>query len=404
VPFDLTSKLAQFSLLKNFRDSFHVAINITFKSVTVTVRSFKRIKEVVMVNIIEVVKIDVHTIIALLPILSFVPAFLILYYLHAWTFQQTYIGRTFLLIFLWLVVLEIILSWRKLQKNKVNKLRSIRTALFVIALLLPTIYVVAANYYGINTIIMDLTSRYIAPFTYLGQAEETVTAQTMPISFEYLVFAAFLCLTILLAYGISTLADFSLSIAFPGIIGLLFTMSLLYPEKLTPLQIFVPATAILSAKVLTLMGYHTSLYLGTSMPLLTATNRFGQSFTANIDWTCAGVESLIIYTVLILLFLRQTIIPWKYKIIYFAIGAAVTYFINTLRIATLFVLGIEYGGSSPIWQNFHNYYAMLYSVGWIVSYPLIIIGSQALWAKIRHSKTRINRDEKNLNFSTQSKD
>lgn len=379
--------------IKEFPSSFRVAINITLKSVIVIIRNFKKIKEVVMANIIEAVKRNIHIITLLLPILSFIPPFLILYSLYGWTFQQTYIGRTFLLIFLWLAVLEIILSWEKLQKNKMSKLRSMRTVLFAIALLLPTIYVVAANYYGINATIIHLTSRYLSPFAYLGSAEIAVISFEMSISFEYLVFAVFFCLIILLAYGINILTDFSLSITFLGIIGLLFTMSLLYPEQLTPLQIFVPTTAILAAKVLNLMGYQTILSFATNMPLLTAKNQFGQ-FSAYVDWTCAGVESLLIYTVMILLFLRKTIIPWKYRIIYFAIGAAVTYFINILRIAYLFVLGIELsrveGSNNPIWQSFHNYYAMLISVSWIVSYPLIIIGSQALWGKIRHWKTRTN--------------
>jgi exosortase/archaeosortase family protein len=280
-----------------------------------------------------------------------------------------------------------------------TKLRSIRTALFVVALLLPTVYVIAANYYGINATISNLASQYISPTyvrafgTYIGLQQRNIAASQLTISFEYLVFAAFFCLMILLAYGIKTLTDFSLSITFLGIFGLLFILGQLYPTNLTPLLIFVPVTATLAAKVLTLMGYHTILYFTTSMtsmPLLIATNRNGQSFAANIDWTCAGVESLLIYTVLILLFLRKTIIPWKLKIIYFAIGAAVTYFINTLRIAYLFILGIEYGGNSAVWQNFHNYYAMLYSIGWIVSYPLIIIGSQALWGKIKHKNAYAN--------------
>jgi thaumarchaeosortase len=257
--------------------------------------------------------------------------------------------------------------------------------------------VVAANYYGINTIISNLTSRYISQITIssdpaIDWQQKQIIASQVPISFEYFVFGALLCLIILLAYGTSTLSDFSLSITFTGIIGLLFTMDQLYPEKLTPLQMFVPATATLAAKVLTLMGYKTSLSFATSMPLLFATNQYG-SFGAYIDWTCAGVESLLIYTVMILLFLRKSIIAWKYRIIYFAIGAGVTYFINTLRIAYLFILGIELSHANPpaptnpIWQSFHNYYAMLISIGWIVSYPLIIIGSQALWGKLRDWKT-----------------
>jgi exosortase/archaeosortase family protein len=350
-----------------------------------------------MANITETVRRNARIISPLLPILSFIPPFLILYSLYAWSFQQTYHGRTLLLIFLWLAVLEIILSWENLQKNKISKICSVRTVLFVMALSLPTTYVVAANYYGINTIISDLTSRYISSMTIsqnpsIDWQQKQIIASQVPISFEYLVFAAFFCLATLLVYGVNTLGDFSLSISFAGIIGLLFTVDQLYPGKLTPLQIFVPVTATLASRVLTLMGYQTTLSFATNMPYLTATNtRNGQWFGAYIDWTCAGVESLLIYTVIILLFLRRTIIPWKYKITYFAIGAVVTYFINSLRIATLFIIGM--GGNSAEFQTFHNFLGMLYSITWIVCYPLIVIGSQALLRKIRNQKMQVVLDE-----------
>ncbi|PIU58916.1 hypothetical protein COS86_06965 [Candidatus Bathyarchaeota archaeon CG07_land_8_20_14_0_80_47_9] len=348
-----------------------------------------------MANIIQAVKRNVHIIIMLLPILSFIAPFLILYSLQPWTFEQTYHGRTFLLFFLWLVVLEIILSWEKLQKIKVNKLRSIRTVLFVIALLLPTIYVVAANYYGINTIIKDLTRQYVSPLN-IGPSQEDVIVSYMPISIEFLVFAVLFCLIILLEYGINILGDFPISTLFLGIIGVLFTIDYLYPQKLTPLQIFVPATATLAANVLNLMGYQTSLSFATTMPLLGAVDPKNPLKYAyfGIDWACAGVESLLIYTVTILLFLRKTTIPWKYRIIYFAIGAAVTYLINILRIVTLFMIAIPKGPNFSAndydFQMFHNYYGMLYSITWIISYPLIIIGTRILWARIqnwRNTKT-----------------
>jgi thaumarchaeosortase len=263
--------------------------------------------------------------------------------------------------------------------------------------------VVVANCYGINTIISNSAGQFISPTYKLvsTQTQEIIAASQVPISFEFLFFAAFFCFMILLEYGINTLADFSLAITFAGIFGLLFTIDELYPGNFTPLLIFVPVTATLAAKVLTLMGYHTVLYFTTNMttmPLLIATNRYG-SFAATIDWTCAGVESLLIYTVMILLFLRKTVIPWAYRVIYFVIGAAVTYFINSLRIAYLFILGIEYGGNSLIWQNFHNDYAMLISIGWIVSYLLIIVGSQALWGKIKNRKTDA---KKAVNFQTKA--
>jgi exosortase/archaeosortase family protein len=230
----------------------------------------------------------------------------------------------------------------------------------------------------------------------------------MPISIEFLVFAVLFCFIILLTYGINILTDFSISTFFLGIIGVLFTIDYLYPGgKLTPLQIFVPTTATLAENVLKFMGYQTSMSFVVDpnygyVPQLTAIDpkNLLKFATFSIAWPCAGVESLLIYTVTILLFLKKTTIPWKHRIIYFAIGAVVTYFINILRVVTLFVIGMEKGGSSVEFQRFHNYYGMLYSITWIICYPLIIIGSQVLWAKIRNWKIGT---KKTINFSTRTK-
>jgi len=191
-----------------------------------------------------------------------------------------------------------------------------------------------------------------------------------------------------------------------GTIGLLFIIDNLYPfGKFTPLQILVPWTATLAANVLNLMGYTTSMSFISndptygSMPDLTVTGSQGKA-RFGIAWPCSGVESLLIYTVTILLFLKKTDIPWKHRIIYFSIGAVVTYLINIFRVVTIFLLAMDYGWPSPQAAQFHNYYGMLYSITWIISYPLIIIGSRALWGRIRNWKTGI---EDSTNFSTRTK-
>jgi thaumarchaeosortase len=350
-----------------------------------------------ILDISQIAKRNINILIKLLPILSFIPPIFILYSLYAWSFEQTLHGRTFLLFFVWLIALEVILSWEK-QKNKLNKLRSIRTVLFIIALLLPTIYVIAANYFGLNAIVENLATQLK-----VGETSWPV------ISVEYMVFAVFSGLIILLAYGISGLADFSISTFFVGTIGILFTIDNLYPYgRFTPLQSLVPATAMLAASVLNLMGYTTSMSFTSnystygSCPILKVVNYPWAKF--GIAWPCSGVESLIIYTLTILLFLKNMTIPWKHKIAYFAIGAVVTYFINVFRVVTLFLIAIGKGPTFMIndydWQKFHNYYGMLYSISWIVSYPLIIIGSRFLWGKIRNWKIGT---KKTINFSTQTK-
>ncbi len=310
-------------------------------------------------NITQVFKKNTDNLIKLLTLLSFIIPFLVLYFLYPYSFEATWKGRTYYLFFLWLFFLEMILSWEQLQTKK-WKLKSIRTVALIIALLLPSIYVVAANYFGLNTMIVNLAVQYNVPL-----------ADWMPLATEYLVFTALFASIILLAYGIHGLIDFAISAFFLGIIGVIYTIDNLYPEgSFTPFQFLVPTTARLAATVLNLLGYQThwfGIYGG--MPTFIAWDSQGRySLPFSIAWPCSGIESLVIYTVIMLLFLKKSNISWIRRIIYFVIGAIVTYFINILRIVTIYVISINAGN---IWR-FHDYYGQLYSIAWIISYPLLI--------------------------------
>ena len=335
-----------------------------------------------MLDIVQTIRRKSNILTKLLPLLSFVIPFLVLYSLDPDSFEMTWKGRTYQLFFLWLFSLETIMNWEKLRIEE-RGLKSIRTIAFIITLLLPTIYVVAANYFGLNTMIMELARQHNVPLV-----------DWMPLSIEYLVFAVLFVLIILLAYGINGLMDASISMLFLAIIGVIYMIDTLYPYgKFTPFQFLVPTTTVLAANVLNLMGYETSMSFRSnhptygSMPCLEAKNSLGESVEFGIAWPCSGIESLLIYTITILLFLKKTTIPWKQRIIYFVVGAIITYFINILRVATIFVIAINYGATSAQVQSFHSYYGQLYSITWIIAYPLIIIGSRALWGKIGNWKT-----------------
>jgi thaumarchaeosortase len=306
----------------------------------------------------------------LLPILSFIPSFLILYNFYPASFETTWKGRTYYLFFLWLISLETILSWEELNTEK-WKTNSIKTIPFIATLALPTIYVVAAKFYGFNAMIVELALKYD-----IGQW----WADLMPLSIEYLVFTVFFALILLLQYEISDLQSYAISIFFLGLIGMIYIADNLYPNgEFAPFQIVVPTTATLAANVLNYMGYQTIFLRPVlpGVPRLDVSSSTG-SVCFDIGWPCAGVDSLLIYSVTILLFLKKSAIPVKHRIIYFLMGAIVTYFINILRIVTIFVIAIN-GGD---WRIFHDYYGQLYSIAWIVSYPLLIIGTRALWGKL----------------------
>jgi len=309
--------------------------------------------------------------------LSFFVSFALLYYLDAQSFEKTWKGRTFYMFFIWLLVMELVLNWEKYGLKTVNKLGSKKILAFSVALMLPTVYVVVANFYGLNAKIVEFVRQYnINP----------PWADWMPLSIEYLVFAVLFASVILLAYGLNGLVDFSLSLSLLVAFGTIYMIDNLYPYgSFTPFQIIVPTTATLAANVLNLMGYQTSFLTPVlpGVPRLKAWNSVGATWF-DIAWPCSGVESLLIYTVTILLFLKKSPISWKQRVIYLVFGAVITYLINILRISTIFTISIITGGGyTPQTARFHEFYGPLYSIAWITSYLFIIVGSQILWTKLK---------------------
>jgi thaumarchaeosortase len=214
----------------------------------------------------------------------------------------------------------------------------------------------------------------------------------MPLAVEYLVFSVLLCLTAFLYFGKKGLTGFALPALFVGLVGVIYTIDNFFPYgEFTPFQLLVPTTTTLAAGVLGLMGYTTLQGTENGMPTLQVTGPLGTA-KFSIAWPCAGIESLLIFTAVALLFLQRMPISWKAKVGYFAVGAAVTYFINVLRIATIFTIGTEFGINSNQVQMFHYYYGPLYSIAWIVSYPLIILASQGLWRKIKSGKSALTAE------------
>jgi len=135
--------------------------------------------------------------------------------------------------------------------------------------------------------------------------------QHWPISLEYLVFTIFFTATIWLAYEVEDLKHFSISLCLLGAIGTIYMIDTFYPYgAFTPFQAFVPFTASSAAQVLNWMGYKTSFlpYHVQGTPVLYVSGSSG-SVGFGIGWSCAGVQSLFIYTCVILLFLKKSAIP-----------------------------------------------------------------------------------------------
>ena len=321
-----------------------------------------------------------------LPLISFTIPLILLYFLNPIdpllristkeTFELMWKGRTFQLFFIWLTTLEFILDWESIKIN-LNRQSRATVIFYSVFLLLPTLYILLGVYFGWNAFIANWARN-------LG----VIFFDSMPLAIEYVVFSGLFCLIIWVSYGRKGLQRFILPVLFLFIVGLLYTIDNVFPYgEFTPFQLLVPTTTALAAGVLGLMG--NSVVLGTDiitgMPTLDVTGQLGTAKFA-IAWPCAGIESLLIFTAVALLLLQRMPFSWKMKIIYFISGAAVTYLINILRISTIFVIGMQYGVTSVEVQNFHFYYGPLYSMTWIICYPLILLVAQNFWQKARRPR------------------
>ncbi len=315
----------------------------------------------------------------LLVFLSILVPFALLYGINAKSFDQTYNGRAYYLFFVWLVVLVFAFDWKKYRSQPSNFSTKSKTA-FGIALTLPTCYVVISSFLGFNDTIIEMAKPYgiVAPWL-----------NDVPLSVEFMVFAVLFAAVFFSAYRRKGLTDFSLAVALLAAVGIINMLTILYPysgniqRAFTPFQILVPTTASLSRDVLNMMGYTAMLANSPDyVPTLAVSN--GHSYyIGNIVWPCAGIDSLIIYTVVMLLFLKKVDFPRFHKVVYFIFGAIITYFINVLRIVTIFLIGLN--GAEADVVAFHGFYGQFYSAIWIISYILLIVGSRILWTRLRRT-------------------
>ena len=344
-------------------------------------------------DIREFAKKNVEKIILLAPILAFSVPLLWMYFLNPASFDALWKGRTFQLFFVWLILLELILGWETLQKGRIHKPTSVRFVAFLIALLLPTVYVVVSNYSGLSTAILEV-SKQSGIYWY----------NDMPAAVEYLVFAGFFSLLTFLNLGLNGLKSFSIPILFSVIVGAVFVIDSVYPNgQFSPFQFLVPATTMLASNTLGFMGYNTTLGLSQgNLPQLTVTDPSNPFRTASfgIAWPCAGIESLLIFAVTIMIFLKRMPISWQAKIGYFAFGAGITYLINILRIVSIYLFAIG-GGDVNV---FHQSIGPLYPIAWIVTYPLVILGSQNLWHRIANRNKIVLTSPERTVSDTQSVD
>ncbi len=306
---------------------------------------------------------------------SFILPVLILYLLYPSSFEITFgTGRAPYLIFLWIACLEAVVFWRKLSSVRHRKFGTAATVALAFFMIVPTVYVIAFSYFGLDHVVVDLGR-------FLGVPEGSIFGSDFvelhwPVAFEFALFSVCFSSSAWILYRREGFSKLAVAFVFLWAATGFNLVDTFFPVgKVWILQIFVPVTVNSAADVLRAMGYgavtkqFTNPIYGFGTSLVVFKNQ--SVFSAIVFWPSAGVHSMIIYTLTILLFVSSIQISIVKKIAIFIVGAVGTFITNVLRIVTIVKIGLENGSLAA--QYFHDYYGEFFFISWMVIYLSIII-------------------------------
>ena len=293
-------------------------------------------------------------------------------------FDYTWKGRLFILFFMWLLVLEYSLNVGQEPKTDQEKLPKSQLKILATYLcaLIPIIYIISVNFLGLDQAVIQLGEALRGEYwrANFGDWEHILTA-AWPLSVEYLMFTVSFVATILLAYGRSGLKKFGISIGLIAGITAIYLTDTIFPYGvLKPLQLLALPTASCAAMFLDLLGCVFTMFYApgsSAMPIIRTRDLAGKSVSIGIAWPCAGVHSMFLYTLIMLLLFRKSSMSRFRKLIYFIVGAVGTYLVNVLRIIAYYFIRINSGMSAA--ETFHDVYGELLFVVWILLYILLIV-------------------------------
>ena len=123
---------------------------------------------------------------------------------------------------------------------------------------------------------------------------------------------------------------------------------------------------------------HNIIHLGSGIPAvaqgnLLVLNGLHGHFALKVFWPSAGVQSMIIYSLVMLAFLLKMDIPKGRKAIYFSVGVIGTALINLVRIISLSLFALLITTNVAQWETFHSVAGEIMFLPWLGIYLAAVI-------------------------------
>ncbi len=283
------------------------------------------------------------------------------------------LGRGGLFFVLFFLAFEV-LDFRKRARIKLTHPRKI--ALYAIV-------AVALSYFVAVGAIEWFVNLVYALGKSLGAAGEVSNSWLM--SVDYLTFALYIFALTLVLFRLRAIKAVITPILLSAAMLVFYLLDAFFPYgQIGPLQFwanFIVVAVGLLARLLGLPIYGFSNYL-------TIEGTKG-SFRLAVYWPSVGVQSMIIYSVVMLVIAAKLDIPRTRKVIYAAVGVLGTIFLNVFRIFAIAYYGYAYATSGQQLDAFHNSIGEVLFPIWIALFMVLVLSIENRITPKTHIHTRM---------------
>ena len=204
----------------------------------------------------------------------------------------------------------------------------------------------------------------------LGQLVGSPLLHSWVWAWDYIVFALYLTFVLALSFGAVGLRKMVAAIVYLFGMAVILLLDAFFPyDTLGPLQYIVPTMLLIDLFLLRMVGVGQAFV--SKGNILTLPTRRGP-FSLAVFWPSAGVHSMIIYSLIMLVFLIKVPIVRARKVLYFTVGAVGTFFVNVFRIFLLSTYVVFVSSEVAKFEEFHAMIGEIIFIPWVVGFILIV--------------------------------
>ena len=236
--------------------------------------------------------------------------------------------------------------------------------------------------------LLSLTVGYFIAIEELGLKESVRAAapiynvqiqESWTLMWDFIIIVLYVCICLPILYGKKGFKIAPAGLVFIAGIVVILSLDAFFPkDTLGPLQYIVPIYLQIDESVIRLID-SSIVDLGPDGPLVSARDNMltlnGLQGRMNliVFWPSAGVHSMIIYSLIMLIFFLKMRIPLKRKLTYFVIGTIGTAVINIIRILSLSLFALIVSANPIAWQSFHSIAGEIIFIPWLFIYVYSVL-------------------------------